>query len=54
MKHKPIKDKPVCIQNDLFNKYLKPYNLLPTTNINFKVKGSANQVINIFSMFDKK
>jgi hypothetical protein len=22
MKHKSIKDKPVCIQNDLFNKYL--------------------------------
>ena len=39
--------------NNLFNTYLKPYNLLPTTNINFKVKGSANQVINIFSMFDK-
>jgi hypothetical protein len=39
--------------NDLFNKYLKPYNLLSTTNINFKVKGSSNQGIDIFSMFDK-
>ena len=40
--------------NILFDTYLKPYNLLPITKINFKVKGSSNQVIDIFSMLDKK
>lgn len=38
--------------NDLFNKYLKPYNLLSTTNINFKVKGITKQFIDIFNIVD--
>ena len=40
--------------NFLFNTYLKPYKLLPVTNINFKVKGSSNQIVDIFSIYDKQ
>ena len=29
--------------NEFFNKYIEPYKLIPTTTINFKVKGSKNQ-----------
>jgi hypothetical protein len=39
--------------NVLFDTYLKPYKLLPATNINFKVKGSSNQMIDILNIVDK-